>query len=225
MISVEAVIEEIKRKPELAKKLAEALIEASPRLSIIFQYENILMNIESLRGDFNRILKRMEAIENEQRKLREDFNRIIKVVENLQISHKRLEERLNSLAESMIYGFGQLSKFAGLTFEEFVRMFLSEYLREQGLIPKNENLKKKVLDEEEINLFFEDPLIVGEVTSYAGDKSKILKLLRKAELARERYNKEPKKFLIILTAAKEASKEIRKLAEENDVKLIIGKTS
>jgi hypothetical protein len=50
-----------------------------------------------------------------------------------------------------------------------------------------------------------------------------LKLLRKAEVARASYSREPRKILVILTAKKEAADEIRKLAKENNVKLIIGK--
>ena len=42
---------------------------------------------------------------------------------------KSLEDSFSSLRSAMIGGFGELSRFAGLTFEEFVRKFLSEYMR------------------------------------------------------------------------------------------------
>jgi predicted nuclease with TOPRIM domain len=63
-----------------------------------------------IREDFNR--------------LREDFNRMLEVIKHLQEGQARLEKRITSLESAMISGFGEISKFAGLTFEEFVRKFL-----------------------------------------------------------------------------------------------------
>jgi len=43
-------------------------------------------------------------------------------------------------------------------------------------------------------LFLGDPLIVGEVTSYAESPDEMTKLLRKTELAKAKYSKEPKRY-------------------------------
>jgi len=75
-------------------------------------------------------------------------------------------------------------------------------------------------------MFFEDPLIVGEITSYAENIEEIEKLLRKIEVIRKKYNKEPKKFFIILTVSdSNVAENLRKKAKENEVELIIGKIS
>ena len=131
-------------------------------------------------------------------------------------THGRLERTVESLRDSMIHGFGELSKFAGLTFEEFTRRFLSQYLRSMNIIPKDAELHKTVIDGEEINMFFEDPLIVGEVTSYAESSLEVDKLIRKVEIVRSRYGKEPLKYLLVLTAKKDVAGEMKKKAIEND---------
>ena len=157
-------------------------------------------------------------------KLREDFNRMLRVISHIREDQARLMKRVDSLESAMISGFGEMSKFAGLTFEEFVRKFLSAGLRRAGEIPEGAELTRGFVDGEEINLFLENPLIVGEATSYADSAEEIMKLLRKAEAARLKYSREPRKILVILTAKSNAAKEIMKIAEEKGVELIIGKT-
>jgi hypothetical protein len=134
-----------------------------------------------------------------------------------------LERGLRSLEGAMLRGFADLSKFAGITFEEFVRGFLTEALRSSGEIPEGAELKRAVIDGEEINIFLEDPLIVGEVTASAESVGEITKLLRKAELAKARYSKEPKKIMIALTAKRDVAREIERIAEESGVRLVIGR--
>jgi hypothetical protein len=64
---------------------------------------------------------------------------------------------------------------------------------------------------------------VGEVTAYAESAEEMVKLLRKAEVAKARYSREPRKILVALTARREAARELRRMAEEKSVELIIGK--
>lgn len=128
--------------------------------------------IAKLREDFNRMLRVIGQIQKEQRKLRE--------------GQARLEKRVDSLESAMISGFGEMGKFAGLTFEEFVRKFLSAGLRRSEEIPEGAELVRGFIDGEEINIFLEDPLIVGEATSYAESADEIMKVLRKAEVAKNK---------------------------------------
>jgi len=176
--------------------------------------------IAKLREDMIAGFKRHDE---EIAKLRKDFNRMLRVIKHLQEGQVRLEKRIDSLESAMISGFSEVSKFAGLTFEEFVRKFLSASLRKSGEIPRDAELVRGFVDEEEVDIFLEDPLIIGEVTSYADSVDEIMKLLRKAEIARMKYSREPRKILVILTARSDAAKEIRRIAEEKGVKLIIGR--
>ncbi|MGC9148928.1 MAG: hypothetical protein ACP5GI_05765, partial [Sulfolobales archaeon] len=77
-----------------------------------------------------------------------------------------------------------------------------------------------------INLFSEDPLVVGEVTirvdSVEEAKEEINKLLRRIDIARNIYRKEPVlKILAVSRASPEASKLLRELARENNIRLIL----
>lgn len=178
---------------------------------------------DRLREEQTKIWKEIDMLREEQIRLREDFNRMLEVIKHLQEGQIRMEKRVDSLEAAMISGFGELSKFAGLTFEKFVRRFLTVGMRKSGDTPEYAELMRGFVDGEEINLFLEEPLIIGEDTSYAESTDEILKLLRKVEVARAKYSREPRKILVILTAKREAAKEIRKIAEEKSIEIVIGK--
>ncbi|MEM2135967.1 MAG: hypothetical protein Q6366_009145 [Candidatus Freyarchaeota archaeon] len=96
--------------------------------------------------------------------------------------------------------------------------------RERGILPVGVSLGRAVVDGEEINLFSEEPLIVGEVTAYADSIEEISKLLRKAEAAKKKYKKEPRYlFLRFLTAPSSVAKEMRRMAKVKNIDLVIGK--
>lgn len=200
--------------------LEEILKRLDRHEEILNKHEEILIK---LREDFNEMRKEQIKLGEEQAKLREDFNEMLKIVKGLQESYIRIEQRIDSLYGAMIHGFWQMSKFAGVTFEEFIRNFLTERLRKAGEIPKNAKLKKAIINGEEINIFLKSPLIVGEVTSHAETIEEIDKLMRKAKIAERKYKDKARKILIALTATKEAAKEIMEKAKKEGIEAIIGK--
>jgi hypothetical protein len=153
------------------------------------------------------MLSAIVQIQEEQKRLREGY--------------ERLERDLKGLEGGMMKGFADLSKFAGVNFEDFVRSFLTEFLRRSGEIPEGAEIKKAVIDGEEINIFLEDPLIVGEVTAYADSVDEIVKLLRKAELVKSKYSREPRKIMVALNVKRGVLKEIERIARERGVELMI----
>jgi len=215
----EDMVAGFRRHDEILERHAQELVKL--REDMVAGFRRHDDEIAKLREDMVAGFRRHDE---EIAKLREDFNRMLRVISHIREDQARLMKRVDSLESAMISGFGEMSKFAGLTFEEFVRKFLSAGLRRAGEIPEGAELTRGFVDGEEINLFLENPLIVGEATSYADSAEEIMKLLRKAEAARLKYSREPRKILVILTAKSNAAKEIMKIAEEKGVELIIGKT-
>ncbi|MEM1984594.1 MAG: hypothetical protein QXW76_04995, partial [Candidatus Korarchaeum sp.] len=202
-----------------------------------------------LREDFNRevtrIWEEIRGIKEEQAKLREDFNREVtriweeirgikeeqartwRAIEELQRSilglDRKVDQMYEGLRSSMMYVFGEMRKFAGLTFEEFVRVFLTDMMRRSGEVPQDRELRSEEIEGEQIDLFLEEPLIVGETTMHAESDEEIDKLLRKAKIVAEKFGREPRKVLVVETAPKEIARVLRRRAQESGVELILGR--
>ncbi|MCS7113221.1 MAG: hypothetical protein NZ955_04595 [Candidatus Bathyarchaeota archaeon] len=217
--------EEIKGLREEQARLRQDMLEGFKRHSEILEKHSEILERH---GEI------LERHGEEIAKLREDMLEGFKIfdsrvsslesaVSSLDSRVSSLESSISSLEKAMISGFGELGRFAGLTFEEFVRKFLTERLRGSGEIPIDAELRRSVVDGEEIDIFLEDPLIVGEATGYAESIDEITKLLRKAEIVKAKYLKEPRKILVVLSAKSEAARGMMRIAEEKGVELVIGK--
>ena len=152
---------------------------------------------------------------------------MLATIKEMQVQQRSLEKGMERMYErlsaSIFYAFSELSKFAGITFEEFVRRFLTDRMIRAGEIPEGSELRRAVVDGEEIDIFLEEPLIVGEVTAHAESAAEVDKLLRKASKVREVYGREPRKILVVETTRKDVARELRKRARERDIELVIGK--
>ena len=230
-LGLDEIIKRMDTHQQTIQKILERLEKAEEeRAQIRREQTKIWEEVRGLREDFNKmreeqvrfreeqtkIWEEISELREEQVRLREDFNKMLARIEALERGHERLEGR-------MLVGFDSLRKFAGVTFEEFVRAMLSGSLARMGVLPDGARLERVVLDGEEVNLFYEDPLIVGEVTAHAESSDEVDKLLRKAGVAKEKYGREPMLFLVVLTAPREVAREIRKLSEKYNIDLMIGR--
>ncbi len=215
--------QEIKAIKQEQKKIWQEIKELKQEIKELKEEQTkIWQEIKAIKQEQKKIWQEIKELKQEQQKLREDFNKMLEVIKEIKERQSSTERALEGLKSAMMYGFSQLSKFAGVTFEQFVRTFLTELLRKYGDIPEGAELKSTVLDGEEVDIFLEDPLIVGEVTAYA-EPDELDKLLRKAEIAERIYGKKAKLFLIVETADSKVAKDLRAKAKEKGVELIIGK--
>jgi len=220
----EEILAQIKEIRESQSRLENRVNSIDNRVdSLEKSLSSLDKRVDSLEKGVNILNKRVDSLEKRIDSLEKSVNSLEKRVDSLDKRVGSLEERVDSLASAMITGFAELSKFAGITFEEFVRKFLAASLQKSGQIPQGAELTRKVIDGEEIDIFLEDPLIVGEVTAHADTPQEADKLLKKAELAKTRYAKKPRKILVILTAKRDVAQEIQKKAKEKNIELIIGR--
>ena len=188
--------------------------------------EELTRRMDSYQSTQTKIWEEIKGLREDFNKMREDFNKMLSRIELLEKGHVDLRQSVEGLRSELFVGFDSMRVFAGVSLEEFVKVWMSGYLRERGILPVGSSLDKAVVDGEEINLFSEEPLIVGEVTAYAGSVEEISKLLRKVEVAKKKYKKEPRYlFLRVLTAPSNVAKEMKRMAKVKNIDLVIGKES
>ena len=174
------------------------------------RFNELVKEVRDLRRDFNRMLERIKSLEEGYRELKE--------------SHRRLENGVKKLWGAMLYGFNQVRVFAGISFEDFVRKLFTKIFVSEGIIPEGAELKSAIIEGEEINIFYDNPLIVGEVTAYADSIEEYDKFLRKLKAVEKKYRRKPIiRFLIVLSGPRKVIREIRRRATKDGIELYVGK--
>ena len=230
------VLESLVKEQQELNRNVQAILESQGKIweeirDLRKETTELRKDLKELREDFNREITSLREemhtetarLWEETKKLREDFNKMLMEIREMKEEGKKRDEKIDSLFKAMLNGFAEMSKFAGMSLEELSRNFLQNYLQGLGVLPKNASLRRKVLDSEEIDIFSENPLIVGEVTGHADSLTELDKLTRKAKLVRERFGAEPRKYLIALTVAREVYPQIKRKAKEMGVELVIGR--
>jgi len=190
------------------------------------------------------IMKKLDALVEEQIKLREEQTKIWKEITKLWEGQAKLWEGQNKLWEEvkllrvnyermrkyMLSGFRELSASLGVAFEDHAAAFLAVLLEEMGY--PDARVGRKILAYEgeavEINLFCEEPLLVGEATvsvkSAEEAEKEIRKLLERVRIIEEKYGRKPEMIILsVARATEEAMKTLKNLTEKHGVKLILGK--
>lgn len=121
-----------------------------------------------------------------------------------------------------------IRKALGVTLEEFARSFLRGLLEARGVPKEKLKLQSKTLriegEEVQINIFNEDPLIIGEVTSLAESPEEAEKVVKRIRAVEKVYGRRPQyAFLIAQTIARRAYREIMEVAEKEGIEVIYGR--
>jgi len=206
------------RQEERLTKVEERLVKVEERL---VRVEERLVKVEKRLEEhdrkFNEImeeLKDLRRISNEHAKILAEHAKILD-------KHTR---RFDDIVGMMLHGFEQMERFAGISLESLVRSILTKVMQDDGELPRDKELTSITIDSEEIEIFCDDPLMVGEVTSYADSIDEVYKLVNKVRLVRDRFDKEPKLILLIITNIKrEVYDDMVREAESNGIEVIIGK--
>ncbi len=234
------------RQEERLTKLEEAWIRSEERLTKVedrlVRVEERLLRVEERLEEHDRKYNAiLEELSIHRAKLEEHDRKFNAILERLDEHTKILEEhtaelrehtkileehtrRFDDIVGMMIHGFDQMSRFAGISLESLVRSMLTKVMQDRDELPMDKELTSITIDSEEIDIFCDDPLIVGEVTSYADSIDEVYKLVKKVRLVRDMFNKDPKLILLIITNIKrEVYDDIVREAEANRIEVIIGK--
>ncbi|WP_449462357.1 hypothetical protein PQ610_07050 [Tardisphaera miroshnichenkoae] len=217
--------EQVKLREDFNAMKEEMVQLRDEQVKLREDFNAMMQEQKNMREELIKLSEEQVKLREEQKSLREDFNAILLEVHDLRSSLVKTDQRLDSMFSGMIKGFGDLSKFAGISFEELMRRVMTAYLRKGGILPKGKSLKSAMIDSEQIDMYCDSPPIVGEVTASATSDEDARKLLRKAELVRIKTGKEPAKYLIILTATKDAYRKLVQICKENNVELVVGSIS
>ncbi len=226
-----AILEELNvhraKLEEHDRKFNEIIIElrdlrrVSDEHTKILQVHTKILEEHTKRFDeHTKILQVHTKILEEHTKRFDEHTKILQVHTRMLDKHDR---RFNDVIGMMYHGFEQLGRFAGVSLESLVRSILTKAMQESGELSKDKEITNITIDGEEIDVFCDDPLIVGEVTSYADSIDEVYKLIKKSELIRERFKKEPRLILIITNIKKEVYEDIVREAEANGIEVIAGK--
>ncbi len=220
------------RSEERLVKVEERLLRVEERLEEHDRKFNAILEelsihrakLEEHDRKFNEImeeLRDLRRISNEHTKILEEHTAELREHTKILAEHTR---RFDEIKGMMIHGFDQMSRFAGISLESLVRSMLTKVMQDRGELPRDKELTSITIDSEEIDIFCDDPLIVGEVTSYADRIDEVHKLVKKVRLVRDRFNREPKCILLIITNIKrEVYDDMLREAESNGIEVIIGK--
>lgn len=235
----------------MSEKLKREFIELLEK-DVEFRYivagylglSEILKRLDRLEEGQNKLWEEVKSLREGQEKLWENQNKLWEEVKSLREGQNKLWENQNKLwlevkslreGQDRMYiymrkGFTELRRTLGATFEDHAASFLEVMLDEMGY--REAKVEKKYLVDDgevfEINLFCEEPLVVGEATTRISTteqaEEEVKRLLKRIEIVERRYGKKP--FLAILSVAvtmPEVHEKLKNITQEHGIKLITGR--
>jgi len=181
------------------------------------------------------ILRRLDKLEETQVSLLEGQNKLWEGQNKLWEGQNKLWEEVKSIRAEMKGIRAELKSFGravGRTLEDYTIAFVEIILEERGYPREKIKLGRRKIaheeGEEEINIFNEDPLVVGEVTTYIESEEKAMdevgKVVRRADLAQRRFGRKVEyAFLAVGNVPKDVLEKLREEARRNNIELVFGR--
>jgi uncharacterized protein YoxC len=223
--------EEVKALREGQEKLWDGQNKLWEEVKQLREGQNKLWEeVKALREGQEKLWEEVKQLREGQNKLWEGQNRLWEEVkalregqEKLWASHRRLENYMRS-------AFGELRTALGVTYEMHAAAYLTMMLYEMGY-EKAEVVSKSFVEDGEIvevDLFNEEPLVVGEVTLAVKDvgdaEREVEKVMRRVGLVERVFGR--RVFMAVLSVANlypEAADILKSLAARNGIRLILGR--
>jgi uncharacterized protein YoxC len=223
--------EEVKALREGQEKLWDGQNKLWEEVKQLREGQNKLWEeVKALREGQEKLWEEVKLLREGQNKLWEGQNRLWEEVkalregqEKLWASHRRLENYMRS-------AFGELRTALGVTYEMHAAAYLTMMLYEMGY-EKAEVVSKSFVEDGEIvevDLFNEEPLVVGEVTLAVKDvgdaEREVEKVMRRVGLVERIFGR--RVFMAVLSVANlypEAADTLKSLTARNGIRLILGR--
>ncbi|RLE83553.1 MAG: hypothetical protein DRJ67_11985, partial [Thermoprotei archaeon] len=174
-------------------------------------------------GEIRKLWEEVRGLREDQRRLWEGQQRLWEEVREL----RRGQERLWRYVKA---GFNELRRALGVAFEDYARSFVEFMLGEAGY--PEARVERRIFvkrgEPVEVNIFCEDPLVVGEATTFIKSaeeaRREVEKLVERVELVQEELGRKP--ILTVLAVARappEAAKALERIAAEHGIRIILGR--
>jgi len=193
--------------------------------------ERLWEEIKALREGQGKLWEEVRALREGQERLWEENKRIWEEIKALREGQGKLWDEVGRVWRYVKSGFEGIREALGVSFEEYVASFIRFMLYELGYPEAKVEVRKHIIHEGrliELNIFSEEPLIVGEATltikSIEEAEEEIRKLNERANIANKLYGKKPLlTILAIGNAPEETIDHLKKLTSKHGIKLIIGR--
>jgi cytochrome c556 len=192
------------------------------------EIKGIKEDIKILHEGQNKLWENQNKLWEELRELREGQNKLWEEVKYLRENQEKIWREVRGLK----IGLDALGKAVGRTLEDYTIAYIRLLLEEKGYQKEKINLRKETIiynkEKIEINIFNEEPLVVGEVKTYVENiedaKNCIEKLIEKIKIVEKVYNKKVELSIFsIANVPQNVLNILKELTEKYGIRFIYGK--
>ena len=220
--------------PSMKKELLELLEKDKEFRYAVIGYlglDRIERTQTAILEEVKKLWEEVRALREGQERLWEENRKIWEEIKALREGQEKLWEEVGRVWRYVKSGFEGVREALGVSFEEYVASFIRFMLYELGYPEAKVEARKHVMYEGrlvELNVFSEEPLIVGEATltlkNVEEAEEEVKKLNERVNIASRLYGKKPLlTILAVGNAPEEVIDHLKELTLRHGVKLIIGR--